>query len=311
MDPIFQFTDLSTHVQNCSSDECILPTCVNRKLNNAKTSHKQLQQHKKRDWSTTVSDVRHKKENIQHDKELDEATALFFEDLEELMKGDLGKTPPSCLATDIVAKNSFYLSQNIPGCNQLHIAADNDVELILNSQQKKGYEFAQSPSDTELAMVPTGISPDQLTGRSLKTQSSPLEMEKFIPFGDFPYQRPSSRIKATTATTKGTEELPSFCSLRDSKLLHEDENNLKKQAPVKQPTNAKRLWGILAQILQMIEEGSVSEDSEAFCVKVLQKALAELQLRFLPQKLVKKKRKKEEKSSMEKETCTAVGIQIE
>ena len=286
MDPIFQFTDLSTHVQNCSSDECILPTCVNWKLNVAKTSHKQLQQHKKREWSTTVSDVRHKKEKLQHDKELDEATALFFEDLEELMKGDLGKTLPSCLATDIDAKNSFYVSQNIPGCNQLHIAADNDVELILNSQQKKGYEFAQSPSDTELAMVPTGISPDQLTGRSLKTQSSPLEMEKFIPFGDFPYQRPTSRITATTATTKGTEELPFFCSLRDSKLPHEDENKLKKQAPIIQTTNAKRLWGILAQILKMIEEGSDSEDSEAFCVKVLQKALAELQLRFLPQKRV-------------------------
>ena len=306
MDPIFQFTDLSTHMQNCSSDECILPTCVNWKLNNAKTSHKQRQQHKKREWSATVSDVRHKKEKLQHDKEVDEATALFFEDLEELMKGDLGKTLPSCLATDIDAKNSFYVSQD-----QLHIDAYNDVERILNSQQKKSYEFAQSPSDTELAMVPTGISLDQLTGRSLKTQSSPLEMEKFILFGDFPYQRPSSRMKATTATTKGTEELPFFCSLRDSKLPHEDENNLKKQAPVKQPTNAKRLWGILAQILQMIEEGSVSEDSEAFCVKVLQKALAELQLRFLPQKLVKKKRKKEEKSSMENETCTAVGMQIE
>ena len=279
MDPIFQFTDLSTHMQNCSSDECILPTCVNWKLNNAKTSHKQRQQHKKREWSATVSDVRHKKEKLQHDKEVDEATALFFEDLEELMKGDLGKTLPSCLATDIDAKNSFYVSQD-----QLHIDAYNDVERILNSQQKKSYEFAQSPSDTELAMVSTGISPDQLTGRSLKTQSSPLEMEKFILFGDFPYQRPSSRMKATTATTKGTEELPFFCSLRDSKLPHEDENNLKKQAPVKQPTNAKRLWGILAQILQMIEEGSVSEDSEAFCVKVLQKALAELQLRFLPQK---------------------------
>ncbi|XP_044177605.1 uncharacterized protein LOC122959974 [Acropora millepora] len=285
MDPIFQFTDLSTHVQNCSSDECILPTCVNWKLNVAKTSHKQLQQHKKREWSTTVSDVRHKKEKLQHDKEIDEATALFFEDLEELMKGDLGKTLPSCLATDIDAKNSFYVSQNIPGCNQLHIAADNDVELILNSQQKKGYEFAESPSDTELAMVPTGISPDQLTGSSLKTQSYPLEMEKlFIPFGDFPYQRPSSRMTATAAPTKGTEELPFFCSLRDSKLPQEDENKLKNQASLIQPTNAKRLWGILAQILKMIEEGSVSEDSEAFCVKVLQKALAELQLRFLPQK---------------------------
>ena len=284
MDPIFQFTDLSTHVQNCSSDECILPTCVNRKLNIAKTSHKQLQQHKKRDWSTTVSDVRHKKEKLQHDKEIDEATALFFEDLEELMKGDLGKTPPSCLATDIDAKNSFYVSQDIPGCNQLHIGEDNDVELILNSQQKKSYEFAESPSDTELAMVPTGISLDQLTGRSLKTQSSPLEMEKFIPFGDFPYQRPSSRMTATTATTKATEKLPSFCNLKDGKRHHDDENKLKKQAPIIQPTNAKRLWGILAQILQMIEEGSVSEDSEAFCVEVLQKALAELQVRFSPSK---------------------------
>ena len=302
MDPIFQFTDLSTHVQNCSSDECILPICVNWKLNIAKTSHKQLQQHKKRDWSTTVSDVRHKKEKLQHDKEIDEATALFFEDLEELMKGDLGKTPPSCLATDIDAKNSFYVSQNIPGRNQLHIGADNDVELILNSQQKKSYEFAQSPSDTELAMVPTGISPDQLTGRSLKTQSFPLEMEKFIPFGDFPYQRPSSRMTATTATTKATEKLPSFCNLKDGKRNHDDENKLKKQAPIIQPNNAKRLWRILAQILQMIEEGSVSEDSEAFCVKVLQKALAELQLRFLPQKSVKKKRKKAEKSSVETET---------
>ncbi|XP_044170224.1 uncharacterized protein LOC122954275 [Acropora millepora] len=284
MDPIFQFTDLSTHVQNCSSDECILPICVNWKLNIAKPSHKQLQQHKKRDWSTTVSDVRHKKEKLQHDKEIDEATALFFEDLEELMKGDLGKTPPSCLATDIDAKNSFYVSQDIPGCNQLHIAEDNDVELILNSQQKKSYEFAESPSDTELAMVPTGISLDQLTGRSLKTQSFPLEMEKFIPFGDFPYQRPSSRMTATTATTKATEKLPSFYNLKDGKRLHDDENKLKKQAPIIQPNNAKRLWGILAQILQMIEEGSVSKDSEAFCVEVLQKALAELQVRFSPSK---------------------------
>ena len=30
----------------------------------------------------------------------------------------------------------------------------------------------------------------------------------------------------------------------DSKLPHEDENNLKKHAPMKEPTNAKRLWGI-------------------------------------------------------------------
>lgn len=284
MDPIFQFTDLSTHVQNCSSDECILPICVNWELNIAKSSHKQLKEHKKRDWSTTVSDVRHKKEKLQHDKEIEEATALFFEDLEELMKGDLGKTPPSCLATDIDAKNSFYVSQDIPGCNQLHIGEDNDVELILNSQQKKGYEFAESPSDTELAMVPTGISLDQLTGKSLKTQSFPLEMEKFIPFGDFPYQRPSSRMTATTATTKATEKLPSFYNLKNGKRNHEDENKLKKQAPIIQPNNAKRLWRILAQILQMIEEGSVSEDSEAFCVKVLQKALAELQVRFSPSK---------------------------
>ena len=274
MDLSFQFTDLSTHVQNCSSDECILPTCVNWKLNIAKTSHKQPQQHKKRDWSTTVSDARHKKEKLQHDKGLDQATALFFEDLEELLKGDLGKTPPSCLATDIDAKNSFDVSQNNPGCNQLHIGVDNDVELTLNSQQKKSYEFAQSPSDTELAMVPMGISPDQLTERSLKTQSFPLEMEKFIPFDDFPYRRPSSRTTATTATTKATEKLPFFCSLKDSKLPHKDENKLKKEAPIIQPTNAKRLWGILAQILQMIEEGSISEDSEAFCVEVLQKALS-------------------------------------
>ena len=286
MDPTFQLTDQSTHVQNCSNHECILPTCVNWKLNIAKTSLKRQQQHKKRDWST-VSDVRHKKEKLQHDQEIDEATALFFEDLEEFMKRDLGKTPPSCLATDIDAKNSFSVSQNIPGCNQLHIGANNDVELMLNSQQQKSYKFAQSPSDTELAMVPTGISLDQLTGRSLKTQSFPLEMEKlFIPFGDFPYQRPSSRMTATTATTKATEELPFFCSLRDSKLPQEDENKLKNQASIIQPTNAKRLWGILAQILKIIEEGSVSEDSEAFCVKVLQKALAELQLRFLPQKRV-------------------------
>ncbi|XP_044177069.1 uncharacterized protein LOC122959669 [Acropora millepora] len=284
MDPIFQFTDLSTHVQNCSNDECILPTCVNSKLNIAKNYHKQPQQHKKREWSAIVSDVRHKKEKLQHDKELDEATALFFEDLEELMMGDLGKTLPSCLATDIDAKNSFYVSQDIPGCNQLHIGADNDVELILNSQQKQSYEFAESPSDTELAMVPTGISLDQLTGRSLKTQSSPLEIEKFIPIDDFPYQRPSSRTTSTTATTKATEKLPFFCALKDNILPHEDESKLRKQAPPIQPNNAKRLWGILAQILQMIEEGSVSADSEAFCVKVLQKALAELQVQFSPSK---------------------------
>ena len=287
MDPIFQFTDLSKHVQNCSSDECILPTCVNWKLNIATNSHKQPQQHKKREWSTIVTDARHKREKLQHGKELDEATALFFEDLEELMKRDLGKTPPSCLATDIDARNSFliYVSQNNPGCNQLHIGADNDVERTLNSQQKKSYEFAQSPSDTELAMIPTGISPDQLTGRSLKTQSFPLEMEKFFPIIDvFPYRRPSSRTTATTATTQATEKLPICCALKNNKRPHEDESKLKNGAPMMQHTNAKRLWGILAQILQMIEEGSVSTDSEAFCVEVLQKALAELQVRFSPPK---------------------------
>ena len=133
-------------------------------------------------------------------------------------------------------------------------------------------------------MVPTGISPDQSTESFLKTKSFPLEMAKFIPIDDFSYRRPSSCTTATTTTAKATGKLPIFCTLMDSKLHHEDENNLRKQAPVKQPTNAKRLWGILAQILQMIEEGSVSEDSEAFCVEVLQKALAELQMRFLPPK---------------------------
>ena len=49
-----------------------------------------------------MSDARHKREKLRHDtyEELDEATALFFEDLEELMKGDLGKMLPSCLATE-------------------------------------------------------------------------------------------------------------------------------------------------------------------------------------------------------------------
>ena len=69
----------------------ILPTCVNWKFNVAKNRHKQQQQHKKREWGTIVSDVRHKKEKLRHHKELDEATALCFEDLEELMRGDLGK----------------------------------------------------------------------------------------------------------------------------------------------------------------------------------------------------------------------------
>ena len=284
MDPIFQFTDLSTHVQNCSSDECILPTCVNWKLNNAKTSHKQLQQHKKRDWSTTVSDVTHKKEKLQHDKELDEAAAMFFDDLEELMKRDLGKTPPSCLATDIGAKNSFDVSQNNPGCNQLHIGVDNDVKLTRNSQQNKSYEFAQFPLD-KLAMVLTGISPES-TARSLETQSFPLEMDKFAraPIHDFSYRRPSSWTTATTATTQASEKLPIFCALKNYEPSHEDEHKLKKGVPIIQPTNAKTLFRLLAQILQMIEEGSVSEDSEAFCVEVLQKALSELQVRFSPSK---------------------------
>ena len=284
MDPIFQFTDLSTHLQNCSSDECILPTCVNWKLNIARNSHKQLQQHKKRDWSTTVSDARHKKEKLQHDKELDEATALFFDDLEELMKGDLGKTPPSCLATDIDTKNSFDVSQNNPGCNQLHIGVDNDVELTLNSQQNKSCKFAQLPSDI-LAMVVTGISPDESKARSLETQSFPSEMNKFTraPI-DFSDRRHSSRTTAITVTTQSTENLPIFCALKNNKPSHEDESKFKKGAPMIQHNNAKRLWGILAQILQMIEEGLVSTDSEAFCVEVLQKALAELQVRFSPPK---------------------------
>ena len=230
MDPIFQFPDLSTHVQNCSNDECILPTCVNWKLKIAKNCRKQPQQHKKREWSTIVSDARNKKK-LRHDKELDVATALFFEDLEELMKGDLGKRCPSCLATETNAKNSFHVSQSNPRCNQLHIAVDNDVNLTLNSQQ-------------------------------------------------------------TTATTEATEKLQIFCSLKDYKLPHEDESKLKKQGSIIQPTNAKRLLGILAQILQIIEEGSVSEDSEAFCVEILQKALAELQVRFYPPKWKKKKKKK-------------------
>ncbi|XP_074621129.1 uncharacterized protein LOC141879742 [Acropora palmata] len=287
MDPIFQLTDLSTHVQNCSSDECILPTCVNWKLNVAKNSHKQPQQQKKREWNAIVSDARHKREKLRHEKELDEATALFFEDLEELMKGDLGKTPPSCLATDIGAKNSFDLFQNNPGCNQLHIGVDNDVKLTLNSQQNKSYEFAQFPLD-KLAMVLTGISPES-TARSLETQSFPLEMDKFTraPIDDFSYRRPSSWTTATSATTQATEKLPIFWALKNYEPSHEDENKLKKGLPIIQPTNAKTLFRILAQILQMIEEGSVSEDSEAFCVEVLQKALAELQVRFSPSKLKK------------------------
>ena len=108
MDPNFQVTNLSTHVQNCSSDECILPTCVNWKLNVAKNCHKQQQQHKKREWGTIVSDVSHKKEKLRHDKELDEATALFFDDLEELIKADLWKRRPSYLETETDAMNNFH-----------------------------------------------------------------------------------------------------------------------------------------------------------------------------------------------------------
>ena len=285
MDPIFQLTDLSTHVQNCSNDECILPACVNWKLNVAKSSHKQPQQHKKREWNAIVSDARHKREKLRHDKEIDVANALFFDDLEELMKGDLGKTPPCCLATDIGAKNSFDVSQNNLGCNQLHIGVDNDVKLTLNSQQNKSYEFAQFPLD-KLAMVWTGISPDESTARSLETQSFPLEMDKFTraPIDDFSYRRPSSWTTATKATTQATKKLPIFCALKNYEPSHEDENKLKKGVPIIKPTNAKTLFRLLAQILQMIEEGSVSEDSEAFCVEVLQKALAELQVRFSPSK---------------------------
>ena len=115
MDPIFQLTDLSTHVQNCSSDECILPTCVNWKLNVAKNSHKQPQQQKKREWNAIVSDARHKREKLRHEKELDEATALFFEDLEELMKGDLGKRLQVVLRPTLVpriASTYFRITQD-------------------------------------------------------------------------------------------------------------------------------------------------------------------------------------------------------
>ena len=107
-----------------------------------------------------MSDARHKREKLRLDKELDEATALLFEDLEEFIERDLGKRAPSCLATETDAKNSFYVSRNNPGCNQLHIGVDNDVKLTLNSQQNKSYEFAQFPLD-KLAMVLTGISPDE------------------------------------------------------------------------------------------------------------------------------------------------------
>ena len=283
MDPIFQITDLSTHVQNCSNDECILPTCVNWKLNIAKNCRKQPQQHKKREWSTTVSDAKNKKEKLRHDKELDAETALFFEDLEELMKEDLGKRRPSCLATETDAKNSFHVSQNNPICNQLDISLDNDVNLTLNSRENKSDEFAQFPLD-KLAMILTGLGPEESTARSLETQSFPLEMEKFIPIDDSSCRRPNSRTTATTAATEATEKLPFFCTLKDFKLPHKDESKLKKQTSVIKPSNAKRLWGILAQILQMIEERSVSDDSEAFCVQVLQNALTELQMRFLPPK---------------------------
>ena len=282
MDPIFQFTDLSTHVQNCSNDECILPTCVNWKLNVAKNSHKQPQQHEKREWSTIVSDARHKREKLRHDKQLNEATALLFDDLEELIEKDLGERAPSCLVTETDAKNSFYVSQNNPGCNQLHIGVDNDVRLPLNSQQNKSCKFAQFPSD-KLAMVLTGISPDESNARSLETQTFPSEMDKLsqAPI-DFSDRGHSSRTTATTATAQATEKLPIFCTLKNNKLPQEDESKLKKGAPIIQPSNGKTLLGILAQILQMIEEGSVSEDSEAFCVEVLQKALGELQVRFSP-----------------------------
>ena len=250
----------------------------------AKNCHKQPQQHKKRDRSTIASDARRKKEKLRHDKELDEVTASFFEDLEELMKGDLGKRRPSCLATATDAKNSFHVSQNNSGCNRLHIGVDNDVNLTLNSQQNNSDEFAQFPSD-KLAMILAGISADESTARSLETQSFPLEMEEFIAIDDFSYRRPSSRTTATTVTTKATETLPFLHTLKDNKLPYEDDSKVQKQAPIIQPTNARRLWGILAKILQMIEEeGSVSEDSEAFCVHVLQKALAELQVRFFPPK---------------------------
>ncbi|XP_044170230.1 uncharacterized protein LOC122954284 [Acropora millepora] len=280
MDPIFQFTDLSTHVQNCSNDECILPTCVNEKLNVVKNCHKQPQQHKNREWSTTVSDARHKREKLRLDKELDETTALFFEDLEEFIERDLGKWAPSCLATETDAKNSFYVSQNDPGCNQLHIGVDDDVKLTLNSQQNKNYEFAQFPLD-KLAMVLTGISPDESKARSLETQFFPSELDKFTraPI-DFSDRRHTSRTTATMATTQATDKLTIFCALQNKKHPHEDESKLKKGAPIIQPGNAKTLLGILAQILQMIEEGLVSQDSEAFCVEVLQKALTELQVRF-------------------------------
>ena len=284
MDPIFQSTDLSTHVQNCSNDECILPTCVNWKLNIAEICHKQPQEHKKRERSTIASDGGNKKENLRHDKEVDEATALFFEDLEELMKGDLEKECLNCLATETGhdAKNSFQVSQSKPECNQLHIGVDNDVNLTLNSHQNESDEFAQFPLD-KLAMILTGLSPDESTARSLETQSVPLE--KFIPIDDFSInRRPSSGTTSTTATTEATEKSPFFCTLKDYKLAHEDESKLKNQGSVIQPTNAKRLWGILRQILQMIEKGSVSEDSEAFCVQVLQNALAELKVRFFPPK---------------------------
>ena len=281
MDPIFQITDLSTHVQNCSNDECILPTCVNWKLNIAKNRHKQPQQHKKLEWSTTVSDAKNKKEKLRHDKELDLATASFFEDLEELMNGDLERRRPSCLATETDAKNSFHVSQNNPGCNQLDLSLDNDVNLTLISQENKSDEFAQFPFD-KLAMILTGLGPDESTARSLETQSFRLEMDNLIQIDDFSYQRPSSRTTATTAATEATEKLPFSCTLKDYKLPHEDESKLKKQKSIIKSSNAKRLWGILAQILQMIEEGSVSDDSEAFCVQVLQNALTELQVRFLP-----------------------------
>ena len=291
MDPIFQFTDLSTHVQNCSNDECILPICVNWKLNGAKSCHKQPQQHEKRERSTIESDARNKKEKLRHNKELDEATALFFEDLEELMKGDLGKRRPSFLATGTDAKNSFHVSRNNPGCSQLHIGVDNDVNLTLNSQQNKSYEFAPVPSDKLARRVLMGISPDESTARSLETQSFPLEMGNFIPIGDFSYRTPSSRTTPTMATTKAADKLPTFRILTDNKLPNGDERKLKKQAPIIQPTNARRLWRILAEIIQMIEEGSVSEDSEAFCVHVLQKALGELQVRFSTQNEKKKRLK--------------------
>ena len=267
--------NLASHGKYCPDPFCVLPLCVNEKLR-ASSRSKPTQRNKRSRVGSGIGGHRNEKlqrselykdakllsqAHLSEDKD-DETLSQLLEELE-----DLDKYFQS-------GKGDFECSLNGPGG-----ASSQNANPPLNHTKQKDFQL--------LPLDPT-VCLSQLGNQQLPYAMNDLNLdpEQFIPMD--PYLCPSSVkkhdteaegawsgdqiIKIQSAST-AIEEIAS--GPEDNKEELRETKKRPKQQRQKQPNNTNKLFGILSEILRMLED-PMSVDLEAFYVQVLQKALTEI-----------------------------------